>query len=59
VDPYVGFAQHTVAGGDTLSAIAQQFYGDSSLWPRIHEANRDQIADPNLIYVGQVLRVPQ
>jgi nucleoid-associated protein YgaU len=59
VDPYHGFAQYTVVAGDTLSAIAQQWYGAASLWPRIHEANRDQIADPNLIFPGQVLRIPQ
>jgi nucleoid-associated protein YgaU len=30
-----------------------------ALWPRVFEANRDQIADPDLIFPGQVLRVPQ
>lgn len=59
VDPYHGFAQRDVVAGDTLSGIAQQFYGDPSLWPRIFEANRDQIFDPDLIYPGQTLRVPQ
>lgn len=58
-DPYIGFLQHTVVAGDTLSALAQKYYGNASLWPRIHEANRDQILNPNLIFVGQVLRVPQ
>jgi nucleoid-associated protein YgaU len=59
IDPYHGFAQHTVVSGDTLSGIAQQWYGDATQWPRIFEANRDQIADPNLIFPGQTLRVPQ
>jgi nucleoid-associated protein YgaU len=59
VDPYHGFAQYTVQSGDTLSAIAQQFYGDPNLFPRIFEANRDQITNPNLIFPGQVLRIPQ
>lgn len=59
VDPYHGFAQHTVVAGNSLSAIAQQWYGNPALWPRIFEANRNQISDPNLIYPGQVLRVPQ
>jgi nucleoid-associated protein YgaU len=57
--PYHGFAQYTVVLGDTLSAIAQQWYGDATQWPRIFEANRDQITNPNLIFPGQVLRVPQ
>ena len=59
LDPYHGFAQHTVVAGDTLSAIAQHWYGAASQWPRVFEANRDQILDPNLIFPGQVLRIPQ
>lgn len=59
VNPYHGFAQHTVSAGESLSAIAQQVYGDPNLWPRLFEANRHQISDPNLIFPGQVLRVPQ
>jgi LysM repeat protein len=59
VNPYHGFLQYTVVGGDTLSAIAQRFYGNGNLWPRIFEANRNQISNPNLIFPGQVLRVPQ
>jgi nucleoid-associated protein YgaU len=59
VDPYHGFAQHKVTAGETLSKIAQQWYGDSNQWPRIFEANHNQISNPNLIFAGQVLRVPQ
>jgi nucleoid-associated protein YgaU len=59
IGPYHGFAQYTVVSGDTLSGIAQQWYGDAGQWPRIFEANRDQISDPNLIFPGQVLRIPQ
>jgi hypothetical protein len=51
--------QYTVVAGDTLSKIAQKFYGDPSQWPRIFEANRDQLSNPNLIFPGQVLRIPQ
>jgi nucleoid-associated protein YgaU len=59
IDPYFGFAQHRVVVGDTLLAIAQQAYGDPALWMRIFEANRDQILNANLIFPGQVLRIPQ
>src|SRR5262249_13435407 len=51
-------AQYTVVDGDSVSGIAQQFYGDVSLWPRIFEANKDQISDPNLIFPGQELCIP-
>jgi nucleoid-associated protein YgaU len=58
VDPYAGFQQYTVQSSDTLSAIAQQSYGDATLFPRIFEANTNQLSDPNLIFPGQVLRIP-
>ena len=59
VDPYHGFAQYEVVSGDTLSAVAQTWLGNAALYTAIFEANRDQISDPNLIYPGQVLRIPQ
>lgn len=59
MSPFVGFAQHRVVAGDTLSGIAQEFYGNPALASRIFEANRDQLTNPNVIHVGQVLRVPQ
>lgn len=49
---------HTVAKGETLSAIAKEYYGKASDYPRIFEANRDQLKDPDLIKVGQVLKIP-
>jgi nucleoid-associated protein YgaU len=59
LDPYHGFAQHTVASGETLSAIAARYYGNANLWPRLFEANRNTLLDANRIFPGQVLRVPQ
>lgn len=50
---------HTVAKGDTLSKIAKQYYGDASKWKAIHEANRDLIANPDLIQIGWELKIPQ
>ena len=58
IDPYAGFQQYTVQPGDTLFAIAQNFSANGSLYPRIFEANTNQLTDPNLIFPGQVLRVP-
>ncbi|WP_165990284.1 Gmad2 immunoglobulin-like domain-containing protein [Streptomyces sp. YIM 98790] len=57
VPGYVGYREHTVVPGDTLSAIARTHYGDSSLHTRIVRAN-PQITDPDLILPGQVLRIP-
>ena len=49
---------HEVVKGDTLSKIAQKYYGDPSLYPQIFEANRDILTDPNKIRIGQKLRIP-
>jgi nucleoid-associated protein YgaU len=49
---------HDVARGDSLWAIAGSRYGDPTLWPRIHDANRNDIANPDLIYPNQRLRIP-
>ena len=51
-------ALYTVKKGDTLSAIAKTYYKDASKYPRIFEANRPMLGDPNKIYPGQVLRIP-
>ena len=59
VDPYTGFMLHTVAAGDTLSKLADTFLGDASKFQVIFAANRDQLSDPDVIVVGQVLRIPQ
>jgi len=50
---------HTVAAGETLSAIAEQYYGDASSATRIFEANQDRLSNPDLIYPGQQLAIPE
>jgi nucleoid-associated protein YgaU len=49
---------YTVVGGDSLSKIAKKFYGNANRWHEIFDANRDQISNPDLIRVGQVLKIP-
>ncbi len=49
---------YTIESGDTLSAIAKRFLGSASAYPKIFEANREVIKDPNLIYPGQKIRIP-
>ena len=55
---YGGFASHRVVTGDTLFGLAEDHYGDGNLWHRLFIANRDRIADPDVIQVGQLLRIP-
>lgn len=49
---------YTVKRGDTLSSIARMYYGNSSKWTDIFNANKDVIKNANLIYSGQKLRIP-
>ncbi|AIZ34615.1 peptidoglycan-binding protein LysM [Pseudomonas parafulva] len=48
----------TVEKGDTLSAISKRVYGDGNKYQKIFEANKPMLSDPNKIYPGQVLRIP-
>ncbi len=52
------YKTYKVQKGDTLQKISYKFYGKYSLWPRIFEANKDKLENPNSIYVGQELRIP-
>lgn len=49
---------YTVVSGDSLSKIAKHYYGNAMKYPEIFEANKPMLKDPNLIYPGQVLRIP-
>ena len=49
---------HDVVKGDTLSAIAKQYYGDANKYPAIFEANKPMLSHPDKIYPGQKLRIP-
>lgn len=49
---------YVVQPGDSLSKIAKELLGDATRWSEIFELNKDQIEDPNLIHVGQELRLP-
>ncbi len=50
---------YTIKKGDTLWAIAEDFYQDGSKYPQIVEANLEVIKDPDLIYPGQAIRIPE
>jgi nucleoid-associated protein YgaU len=56
VEPEAQF--HTVVSGDTLGKIAKKYYGNAMKYPVIFEANKPMLKNPDLIYPGQVLRIP-
>jgi nucleoid-associated protein YgaU len=49
---------YTVKAGDTLGAIALEHVGNANAYMQIFEMNKDQLADPDRIKPGQVLRLP-
>lgn len=60
VDTTVTPRTYTVVQGDCLWNIARRIYGDGDLWTKIYEANKTVIGgNPNLIYAGQVLTIPE
>ena len=49
---------YVIQKGDSLSAIAKRYYGKAGDYPRIFDANREVIKNPDLIYPGQKIRIP-
>ncbi len=58
VKPASSNKSYTVKKGDCLWKIAKQMYGNGAQYNKIYEANKDKIKNPNLIYAGQVLKIP-
>ena len=50
---------YEVKSGDSLSKIAKQYYGDAQRYNEIFEANKPMLKSPDLIYPGQMLRIPK
>lgn len=57
-----GYSLYTVrfieGNKDCLWRIARIYYGDGFKWSKVHDANRDQVKNPRLVYPGQQLKVP-
>lgn len=49
---------YTVKSGDSLSKIAKEMYGNANEYMKIFDANKPMLSDPDKIYPGQVLRIP-
>ena len=49
---------YRVKTGDTLVAIAKQFYGDGERYQEIYEANRERLQVPDDLREGLVLDIP-
>jgi nucleoid-associated protein YgaU len=49
---------YTIQSGDSLSKIAQRFYGNAGEWQKIYNANKGIIKDPDKIFPGQKIVIP-
>jgi nucleoid-associated protein YgaU len=58
-EPVVEERIYEVVSGDTLGAISKKYYGKASDYMKIFEANKDILDNPDLIKVGQKLRIPE
>ncbi len=52
------YGEYTVASGDTLGKIAKMFLGSAGRYMEVFNMNTDQLSNPDLIKVGQVLKIP-
>ncbi len=56
---YLGYFEHEVAVGETLSKLARQYFDNPGQWRPIHQANQHIISNPDVIFPGQILRIPR
>lgn len=50
--------EYTIEKNDTMQKISKKFYDSYSKWPKIYEANKDRIPDPNRIKPGTTITIP-
>ncbi|MFH2138595.1 MAG: LysM peptidoglycan-binding domain-containing protein [Candidatus Omnitrophota bacterium] len=55
----VSYSTYIVQKNDTLGKISKKVYGTSVKWNVIYEANKDTLKNPDKIYPGQKLKIPQ
>jgi hypothetical protein len=48
---------HRVGEGENLHLLAAYYYGDARTWPKIYNLNKKEIRNPNLIRVGQIIKI--
>ncbi|MGB5613397.1 MAG: peptidoglycan-binding protein LysM [Sedimenticolaceae bacterium] len=57
-EPEPTVVYYTIVSGDSLSKIAKAHYGNAMDYPKIFDANKEVIKNPDLIYPGQKIRIP-
>jgi nucleoid-associated protein YgaU len=54
-----GVRTYTVVSGDTLWRVAERVYGNGSHYMKIFEANAGLLKEPDQIFPGQKLVIPE
>ena len=49
---------HKVVSSDSLAKLSKEYYGDETKWKYIYEANKNKIRNPNVLYIGLELLIP-
>lgn len=49
---------HRVMAGDNLYLLSGYYYGNARLWEKIFNANREALKTPNILEIGQELKIP-
>ena len=57
-DDASSYQTYQVQSGETLSMIARKFFGKSSAWKKIRDANPGVIGPDGVVRSGQVIRIP-
>lgn len=50
---------HKVRPNDNLLNISKKYYGDEKKWKKIYVANKGNVKDPDTLYIGQELLIPE
>jgi 5'-nucleotidase len=56
-DAATEYEVYVVKKGDNLSKIADAFFDKESEWKKIYQWNKDQIKNPDMIFIGQELKI--
>lgn len=52
------YREYKIRYKDQLTSISKEFYGNYADWKKIYAANKDIIKDPNLIFPGHIIKIP-
>lgn len=52
------FHLHKVSKGENLSVIAKKYLGNANKYMEVFNANKDILKNPDLIQIGQELKIP-